>query len=116
MSGLLRLLPIGTIVDVTEPPLRRTRNDYWDDEQPEEEPRTYRGRVEGYDLHQSKYRLSMQISSSKSEGGVRWSRPDMWAFPTWCTKVDCPHDTDGDGGCGRPACPYCHPELHRPQP
>jgi hypothetical protein len=21
--------------------------------------------------------------------------------------MPCPHDTDGDGNCGRPACPYC---------
>lgn len=25
----------------------------------------------------------------------------------------CPSDTDGDGNCGRPACPVCHPEKHQ---
>lgn len=34
-----------------------------------------------------------------------------WSWTDWLTEaaaaIACPHDTDGDGDCGRPLCPYC---------
>ena len=27
----------------------------------------------------------------------------------------CPHDTDGDGNCGKPLCPVCHPDRWEPR-
>lgn len=31
-----------------------------------------------------------------------------------CVKgLACPRDTDGDGGCGRPMCPYCGEPITR---
>jgi hypothetical protein len=79
-----KMLPVGAVVDVTEPPIARTTSDSWPGQpQPDEPPRRrYRAQVVGYDLHRYKYRLARQIVG----GGFSASAID-WAFPGWCTPV-----------------------------
>lgn len=85
---MTELLPVGTIVDVTEPAITYTNTDWWGNQTTEtDEPRRYRGRIEGYDMHGTKYHLAHEIAPGRFT-----SKPISWAFPSYCVPVTEPGD------------------------
>lgn len=97
MNSRSGLLPVGTTVKVTDV----LPNDRYD---ADPNPRTYIGRVVGYDMGGTKYQVGARYG-----GWGRWLYMDggSWAFPTKVVEVpDCPHHS------GTPVtdCLVCNPD------